>query len=135
MSLFTADHQVDLCIEDPHSHDGSDNSDRVEIGLETLLTGHEDWVVSVCWQPTAPADGEKLPEHADVALLTSSMDRTMMIWKPEPSSGIWLSIVSVGEAFILGEKGNGYTDGRFSSCGHYILASGQVALKELHPLC
>ena len=60
--------------------------------------GHEDWVHSVQWQPpqqTRPppqgpqAQGEGVGEVAQpLCLLSTSMDRTMMLWRPDPGTGI-----------------------------------------------
>jgi elongator complex protein 2 len=51
--------------------------------LESLLVGHEDWVMSVAWNMrTAGADTIE-----DLVLLTSSMDRTMILWRKDAGSG------------------------------------------------
>ena len=49
--------------------------------MDALLIGHEDWVFSAAWQPAQDAAA------AVPCLLSASMDRTMMIWRPESSSG------------------------------------------------
>ncbi len=49
--------------------------------MDALLIGHEDWVFSAAWQPAQDA------APAMPCLLSASMDRTMMIWRPEASSG------------------------------------------------
>lgn len=48
--------------------------------------GHEDWVFSGAWQPQAglPEDGGAPPVPC---LLSASVDRTMMLWRPEASTG------------------------------------------------
>jgi WD40 repeat protein len=51
--------------------------------LEALLIGHEDWVHSVQWKPQrGGGGGTKKP-----SLLSSSMDRTMMLWEPDVATG------------------------------------------------
>ena len=50
--------------------------------VDALLIGHEDWVFSAAWQPAQYA------APAVPCLLSASMDRTMMIWRPEASSGV-----------------------------------------------
>ena len=51
--------------------------------LESLLVGHEDWVMSVAWNMRkASADTMQ-----DLVLLSSSMDRTMILWRKDAGSG------------------------------------------------
>ena len=50
-----------------------------QAGLQGLLLGHEDWVHSVTWQPGV---GQQEP-----CLLSSSMDRTMMLWRRDTDTG------------------------------------------------
>ena len=48
--------------------------------------GHEDWVFSAAWQPqTGQPGGDAAPVVP--CLLSASMDRTMMLWRPEASTG------------------------------------------------
>lgn len=54
---------------------------RYTVGIEALLIGHEDWVHSVEW--AAPPPGQPMHTRASVALLSASMDRTMIMWTYE----------------------------------------------------
>lgn len=54
---------------------------RYTVGIEALLIGHEDWVHSVEW--AAPPPGQTMHTRASVALLSASMDRTMIMWTYE----------------------------------------------------
>ncbi|XP_076360831.1 elongator complex protein 2 isoform X2 [Tachypleus tridentatus] len=88
------------------------------VSLESVLTGHEDWVYSVHWQ---------LPQQAEdrtfqpMRLLSSSMDKTMILWEPDEESGVWLEKVRVGE---VGGNTLGFYGGVFSPDGNSILAHG-----------
>ncbi|EXJ72020.1 uncharacterized protein A1O5_04523 [Cladophialophora psammophila CBS 110553] len=64
---------------------------KYSITFEALLVGHEDWIYSAAWSPTSSQ------------LLTASADGSLSIWKPDPSSGIWISMSRLGE--ISGAKG------------------------------
>jgi len=55
--------------------------------MEALLVGHEDWVFSAAWQPDQASVPSVPAEPAVPCLLSASMDRTMMLWRPEASSG------------------------------------------------
>ncbi|KAH3719324.1 hypothetical protein DPMN_062155 [Dreissena polymorpha] len=50
------------------------------VSLETVLSGHENWIYSVCWKPSTVRDGVR---HQDLSLLSVSMDKTMILWRPE----------------------------------------------------
>ena len=52
--------------------------------LEALLVGHEDWVHSVQWQGSSGPGLQAQP----LCLLSTSMDRTMMLWRPDPATGL-----------------------------------------------
>lgn len=63
---------------------------RVDLGgvsydiiLESLLVGHEDWVMSVAWNKQK----SHVLSSAEVTLLSSSMDRTMILWRKDVDSG------------------------------------------------
>ena len=88
--------------------------------LESVLYGHEDWVYSVYWHPIiTKEDGTK---SQPLCLLSASMDKTMMVWRPqEEENGIWINEVRVGE---LGGNTLGFYGGLFSPDGSQILAHG-----------
>lgn len=63
--------------------------------FEALLMGHDDWVFSISWQkPTLVQnqDGTK-QYHQPMALVSASSDKSMMIWKPDLETGVWLNEV------------------------------------------
>ena len=65
----------------------------LSITFEALLLGHEDWIYSASWNPRS---GTR-------QLLTVSADNSLIIWEPEPSSGIWVISTRLGE--ISAQKG------------------------------
>lgn len=66
---------------------------KYSIVFEALLLGHEDWVYSASWNGIGQSQ----------QLLTASADGSLAIWEPDPSSGIWVSKLRLGE--ISGQKG------------------------------
>uniref|UniRef100_A0A0D9X997 Elongator complex protein 2 n=1 Tax=Leersia perrieri TaxID=77586 RepID=A0A0D9X997_9ORYZ len=90
-----------------------------QVSLESLLVGHEDWVYSVEWQPpTLLTDDEA---HQPMSILSASMDKMMMIWKPEKTTGLWINSVTVGE---LSHSALGFYGGHWEPDGKSILAHG-----------
>ncbi|KAJ9163310.1 hypothetical protein P3X46_022991 [Hevea brasiliensis] len=63
-----------------------------QISLESLLIEHEDWVYSVECQPPFTASVEGITYHQPQNILSTSMDKTMMIWQPERKNGICLHL-------------------------------------------
>ena len=57
--------------------------------LEALLVGHEDWVHGLAWQPppSQKASHTSRPDPKPT-LLSASMDRTMMLWRPDIATGM-----------------------------------------------
>lgn len=51
--------------------------------LESLLVGHEDWVMNVAWNKS---------KAMEPSLLSSSMDRTMVVWKKDVNSGTYFLV-------------------------------------------
>ncbi|KAL0035271.1 hypothetical protein WJX79_009557 [Trebouxia sp. C0005] len=98
--------------------------------LEALLVGHEDWVHSVQWQPPQPPHSPPQdPQPAQpLCLLSTSMDRTMMLWRPDSATGLWMSEESVGDA---GANNLGYFTGCFSPDGSSIMAHGYTGALHL----
>ncbi|KAG6618228.1 hypothetical protein I3842_Q119100 [Carya illinoinensis] len=92
-----------------------------QISLESLLIGHEDWVYSVEWQPPLTASVEGIDYYQPQSILSASMDKTMMVWQPERTSGIWMNVVTVGE---LSHCALGFYGGHWSPNGDSILAHG-----------
>lgn len=107
-----------LYIEGPVLVAGSSS---YQVSVESLLIGHEDWVYSVQWEPpsTAPSDGVSCQQPSSI--LSASMDKTMMIWQPEKTTGIWMNVVTVGE---LSHSALGFYGGHWSPDGRSILAHG-----------
>ncbi|CAL8296481.1 unnamed protein product [Lota lota] len=64
------------------------------VSLETVLSGHENWVYGVHWQPPRYEGGQL---QQPLSLLSASMDKTMILWAPEEGSGVWVEQVRVGE--------------------------------------
>lgn len=96
-------------------------SSSFQISLESLLIGHEDWVYSVKWQPPLVASMEGDTCYQPQSILSASMDKTMMIWQPEKTSGVWMNVVTVGE---LSHCALGFYGGHWSPNGDSILAHG-----------
>ncbi|KAF6841594.1 elongator protein 2 (WD domain-containing protein) [Colletotrichum plurivorum] len=63
------------------------------ITFEALLLGHEDWIYSARWHV----------RDSKLQLLTVSADNSLAMWEADPASGIWVSMVRLGE--ISREKG------------------------------
>ncbi|GFR97899.1 elongator complex protein 2 [Elysia marginata] len=84
--------------------------------LESVLSGHENWVYSVRWKPKMNGS-----TNHSLKLLSASMDKTMILWSPDPESGIWTEEVRVGD---VGGNTLGLFGGLFSPCGQSILGHG-----------
>jgi elongator complex protein 2 len=73
------DHEVRLVME------GAGR--RYGIRLDALLVGHEDWITGLAWRPHRYPDVGK--KRQSLALLSCSMDRSLIIWRPEGARGAW----------------------------------------------
>ncbi|KAJ0987588.1 hypothetical protein J5N97_005944 [Dioscorea zingiberensis] len=91
-----------------------------QVSLESLLVGHEDWVYSVEWQPPLPSRNGNVYQQP-MSILSASMDKKMMIWRPEKTTGIWINEVTVGE---LSHSALGFYGGHWAPDGDSILANG-----------
>lgn len=94
-------------------------SSSFQVSLESLLVGHEDWVYSVEWQPPPHSLDDEYQQP--MSILSASMDKTMMIWRPERTTGIWVNTVTVGE---LSHTALGFYGGHWAPDGKAILAHG-----------
>ncbi|XP_045446018.1 probable elongator complex protein 2 [Melitaea cinxia] len=76
------------------------------VKLDAVLAGHEGWVYGVQWQK----DYDKATNQPTYRLLSSSLDKTLIIWQPESHGGAWVESVRVGE---VGGNGLGFYGSRF----------------------
>lgn len=79
--------------------------------LEAVLQGHEGWVSSVHWNKS----------QSQLKLLSSSVDKTLIIWTSESSNGIWTDKIRTGE---VGGNYFGFFGAKFSPDGKQILGHG-----------
>jgi len=84
---------------------------RYIVQIEGVLAGHEDRVHSVKFRK----------QSNEIHLLSTSLDRTMIIWKRDDEDQFWVHLDSVGDA---GCSSLGYFTGVFSPLGDRILAHG-----------
>lgn len=89
--------------------------------FSALLPGHDDWVFTVQFHPTNP----------DV-LLSASADASLIIWRPEENSGIWIPETRLGEVSALkgattaqGSSG-GFWGGLWSNNGSEVACWGKT---------
>lgn len=93
------------------------------VTFEALLLGHEDWIYSARWCHD---------ESGKLQLLSTSADNSLAIWEADPSSGIWVSMVRLGE--ISREKGattatgstGGFWTGLWSPDGKSVACLGRT---------
>ncbi|KAK8147676.1 hypothetical protein G3M48_001194 [Beauveria asiatica] len=93
------------------------------VTFEALLLGHEDWIYSARWHTRT--DGT-------LQLLSTSADNSLAIWEADPTSGIWVSAVRLGE--ISREKGattatgstGGFWTGLWSPDGNSVACLGRT---------
>ena len=137
-----------------------DNGTETAVTLEALLLGHEEAVTSVSFRPNArddsfPASLLSKGRHsssfaengATPCLMTSSMDRTILLWMEENADdegangvkgnfvisggggGVWVPISRVGAAGgilggPIGSSLSGFVDATFSPDGNRIAGHG-----------
>ncbi|KAH7033131.1 WD40-repeat-containing domain protein [Microdochium trichocladiopsis] len=104
------------------------------VTFEALLLGHDDWIYSAKWFVRRPAttNDSTEKEAARLQLLSTSADNTLTIWEADPTSGIWLSAVRLGE--ISREKGattatgstGGFWTGLWSADGNSVTCLGRT---------
>ncbi|KAK2794927.1 hypothetical protein FQN52_006806 [Onygenales sp. PD_12] len=95
---------------------------KYSLTFEALLFGHEDWIYTIAWNADA--------EHPK--LLSASADNSLVIWEPDPVSGVWFSAARMGE--ISAQKGSttatgsigGFWIGLWSPCGGRVVSLGRT---------
>ncbi|KPJ00191.1 putative elongator complex protein 2 [Papilio xuthus] len=93
------------------------------VKLEAVLAGHEGWVYGVQWHPMRYDTKNKRNVPVN-RLLSSSLDKTLIIWEPESTElgeGAWVERVRVGE---VGGNGLGFYGSRFGPNGKSFLGHG-----------
>ncbi|KAK2584060.1 hypothetical protein KPH14_006508 [Odynerus spinipes] len=92
------------------------NGIKYDTTLESVLSGHEGWIYGVHWCPLEKKD---IIDHNSAKLLSCSLDKSMIIWESDPTTGIWCETVRVGE---VGGSSLGFYGCKFSPDGLNILA-------------
>jgi elongator complex protein 2 len=106
---------------------------RVDVQLEALLCGHEDWVFTCAWRPPFASSTSSISSSAlHHQLLTASADRSVNLWSPSKNgeadnsgTSLWFSLASLGEA---GENCLGYRGASFYGRNCFIAHSQSGAL-------
>lgn len=80
------------------------------LSLESVLQGHENWVYSVTWS-----------KDESLQLLSSSMDKTMIVWMMDKEQGLWTEKIRVGD---VGGNSLGFYGAKFHSNGRSIVGHG-----------
>lgn len=92
------------------------------LSLESVLQGHENWVYSVNWCRSS--------EDNSLQLLSSSMDKSMIIWTIDTEQALWTEKIRVGD---VGGNSLGFYGAKFSSDGKSIVGHGfQASLHLWH---
>ncbi|GMH94804.1 hypothetical protein TrVE_jg9942 [Triparma verrucosa] len=116
------DVDVDALLEDQARLCFTVNEDNIKVTLEALLIGHEESVTSLSFSPKSAVD-------EPITLLSSSMDRTLLVWQVTESSGVWMPVARVGSAggIVGGSVGNsllGFCCAKWGQGGEQIVAQG-----------
>lgn len=119
-----------ICVGDKFA------SHRIDITLDALLIGHEEWVTGVEWMDTVTQipdfqnnGGRAVHSHCD-RLFSTSMDRNMIIWTPDDVSGVWNPNVRIGDiGGALGGSVGGNLLGFIGGCVVY----DQLLSNQEHP--
>jgi elongator complex protein 2 len=81
------------------------------LSLESVLQGHENWVYSVNWSRN----------NGSLQLLSSSMDKTMIVWSIDKEQELWTEKIRVGD---VGGNSLGFYGARFNANGKSIIGHG-----------
>ncbi|WFD44067.1 Elongator subunit elp2 [Malassezia psittaci] len=109
---------------------------RWAISLDAVLMGHDAWVTGVRWHPT------KRPQEQKAALLTSSMDNSMIVWSPTElsstkfpllseeaaSRAMWLPALRLGD---VGSLSGGFLDACWHPIGNAVLTHDRQGASHL----
>ncbi|KAI8914205.1 quinon protein alcohol dehydrogenase-like superfamily [Gorgonomyces haynaldii] len=82
--------------------------------LDAVLMGHDDWVHTVQWQPV-------MNGHQPMTLISSSADKSLIIWAPDQHSASWVPSSRLGE---VGGTTLGFYGAMFSDDGKRVYSNG-----------
>ncbi|KAF2789182.1 WD40 repeat-like protein, partial [Melanomma pulvis-pyrius CBS 109.77] len=95
---------------------------KYSITFEALLLGHEDWIYTASWRH----------REGKLQLLSTSEDNSLAIWESDPTSGVWVCSMRLGE--ISAQKGSttatgsagGFWIGLWSPDGNSVVSLGRT---------
>ena len=93
------------------------------IQLESVLFGHENWIHSVHLHPPVDivTDNGDVVKKYPSKLLSSSADKSIIIWAPDSETGVWMSEMRMGD---MGGTSHGVYGALWASHGKAILGLG-----------
>lgn len=89
-----------------------------EIILESIICGHDAWIYGLQWHPLIESNGKFIQP---LKLLSSSLDKTAIIWEFRSNTGTWSETTRVGD---VGGNSLGLYGGKFGPNGSSILTYG-----------
>lgn len=89
---------------------------KCAVNFDAIIMGHDDWISGLQWHPT------------ECKLLSSSSDSSVMIWEPDPISGVWISKVRLGEITIKGASTATGSAGGFWCAQWIITGKNEIIL-------
>ena len=95
------DEEEEARLEIHHTRHGAGAGAAVtRVSLEALLIGHEEPVTSVVWHPKPQQlySSSSSSSSSLRVLISSSMDRTLLIWTPQADDAVWTPLTRVGAA-------------------------------------
>ncbi|XP_059047809.1 elongator complex protein 2 [Achroia grisella] len=107
------------------------------VKLDAVLAGHEGWVYGVQWHPYR-VDKDTNKKVPVLRLLSSSLDKTLIVWEPDASptrgegEGAWVERIRVGE---VGGNGLGFYGSRFGPNGKSFMGHGYNGSFHIWSVC
>ena len=84
--------------------------------LDAVLMGHDDWVQSVSWQAQNIETNKQ-----QMALISASADKSLIVWRPDSHSQSWVPEERVGE---VGGRTLGFYGAKLNANGTKIYSNG-----------
>lgn len=112
VEIFGASNEIQVEEKIFTINDNQNTLHHFAVSLESVLLGHDGWVYSVHWGKT---------KDNQLQLLSSSIDKTLIIWSVQDDDNVWREKVRVGE---VGGNTLGFYGGKFSTNCSLILGHG-----------